>query len=113
MTSETEKFCVIITTAGSLEEAHKIATRLVSEKLAACVQRIQIHSCYTWNEQVQEDAEYLLLIKTTSELFEKVRDAIQSVHSYEVPEIVQLPIEQGSDSYLKWILANTRGEDEE
>ena len=95
---------IILTTAGSEEEANKIARDLVERRAAACVNIVpQITSIYRWKENVEEAREWLLIIKTTAAAFAKVRDAIAELHSYEVPECVCLTIEDGSANYLEWI----------
>ncbi len=104
----TGEYCMILTTCGSQEEAERIAEVLVSRRVAACVQVSNIHSTYRWEGKVHKDAEYLLLIKTQARLYEKVEAAILENHSYEVPEIIQLPITQGSKNYLEWLEENAR-----
>lgn len=100
-------YCVILTTVGSLQEADSIAEMLVSRKLAACVQIAAVSSAYSWNGALQKDSEHLLLIKTVAERYDDIEAAIVAHHSYEVPEIVQLPIERGLPAYLAWIDENT------
>jgi len=96
---------IVLTTTSSLEESKKIARALVDRRLAACVNIIpKIESVYRWEGQVEEAQEYLLVIKTTEEAFPRLRDAIQQLHSYEVPECIALAVEDGSLSYLKWIV---------
>ncbi len=102
-------YCVILTTAGSQDEANRLAEMLVSRQLAACVQIANILSCYRWKGAVTREVEFLLLIKTAAHLYGAVEAAIVENHSYEVPEVVQLPIEQGLDRYLGWISENTAG----
>jgi periplasmic divalent cation tolerance protein len=102
-------YSVILTTAGSQDEADRLAEMLVSRQLAACVQIANIASCYRWKGAVTKEAEFLLLIKTAAHLYSAVEAAIVENHSYEVPEVIQLPIEQGLDRYLGWILENTAG----
>ncbi|MFN2119851.1 MAG: divalent-cation tolerance protein CutA [Anaerolineales bacterium] len=104
----TEAFSVIFTTAGSRSEADRIAEALVSRRLAACVQISEVASTYRWNGQVTHEVEHLLLIKTAARMYKEVEAAIQELHSYEIPEIVQLPIEQGLDPYLNWVDESTR-----
>jgi periplasmic divalent cation tolerance protein len=95
---------IVLTTAGSEEEANKIARHLVERRAAACVNIVpQITSIYRWKNNVEEAREWLLIVKTTAAAFEAVRDAIAELHSYEVPECVCLTIEDGSPSYLEWI----------
>lgn len=95
---------IVLTTAGSREEAEEIAHALVERRLAACVNLVgPIHSVYRWQGKVETAAEHLLLIKTTAALFDSVAKAIRELHSYELPECVELPIEAGSVEYLRWI----------
>jgi periplasmic divalent cation tolerance protein len=95
---------VVLTTAGSTEEARRIANELVERRLAACVNVVtKLDSIYLWKGKVQEAEEYLLVIKTTKDLFPRVRDAIKEMHSYEVPEVISLAVEDGTEEYFKWI----------
>jgi periplasmic divalent cation tolerance protein len=95
---------VILVTAGSLREARKIANHLVEAKLAACVNVSQaVHSIYRWEGKVTDDREIQLFIKTTRELFPEIKAAISKIHSYHTPEIVCLPIIDGSPNYLLWV----------
>src|SRR5690349_21225817 len=94
---------IVLTTAGSADEARRIAEGLVERKLAACVNIVpKITSIYRWKGKVEEAEEWLLLIKTAV-AFEKVRDAIRELHSYELPECLAIAIEDGSPEYLKWL----------
>jgi len=95
---------LVLTTAGSKEEARRIARTLVERRLAACVNVIpQIESVYRWQGNIEEAEEWLLLIKTTSAAFERVRDAIRELHSYDLPEGICLAIDGGSSAYLEWL----------
>ena len=95
---------IVLTTSGSEKEAQKIARHLVDNRMAACVNIVpQILSVYRWQGSVEEAREWLLIIKTTADAFEKVREAIVKLHSYELPECVCLTIEGGSPSFLQWI----------
>jgi periplasmic divalent cation tolerance protein len=95
---------IVLTTTGSEDEARKIASHLVEQKLAACVNIVpRIESIYRWQGKVESAQEWLLLIKTTAERFPAVREAIRELHSYELPECVVLPIEDGSPAYLQWL----------
>ena len=102
-----QEYCVMLTTAGNREAADRIAEALVSRRLAACVQIADIASTYMWNGEVTKDAECLLLIKTAAHLYKQVEAAILEMHSYEVPEIIQLPVVQGLDRYLDWLAEST------
>jgi periplasmic divalent cation tolerance protein len=94
---------IVLTTAGTREEAGKIARALVERRLAACVNVVPVDSVYRWKEKVESAQEWLLLVKTTAEAFDDVEAAIQELHSYELPECVVLPIEGGTEGYLEWI----------
>ena len=95
---------LVLTTASSSDEARKIARALVERRLAACVNILpQIESLYRWKGEVEEAQEWLLIIKTTAAGFERVRDVIRELHSYELPECVCVSIEDGGPEYLEWI----------
>ena len=95
---------LVLTTASSKEEARKIGRVLVERLLAACVNIVpQVASIYRWEGEVEEAEEWLLIVKTTRRAFERVREAILELHSYDVPECICLPIEDGSVEYLSWI----------
>lgn len=95
---------VIMVTAASKRECRKIARHLVEAKLAACVNITQpIESLYLWEGKIAVDKEYQMLIKSTRELFPEIKAAISKVHSYHTPEIICLPIIDGSRSYLQWV----------
>ena len=95
---------IVLTTAGSEEEAQKIAHHFVESRIAACVNIVPgISSVYRWQGKVEAAREWLLLIKTRADAFEKIREAITELHSYELPECICLTIEDGSANYLQWI----------
>lgn len=95
---------VILVTAGNMRESRKIARQLVESHLAACVNITQpIRSIYRWKGKVADDRELLLIIKTTQALFKEAKASILSNHSYTTPEIISLPIVDGSPDYLQWI----------
>jgi periplasmic divalent cation tolerance protein len=100
---------IVLSTAGSEEEARKIARHLVDHQLAACVNIIpQVQSIYRWQGKVEESREWLLLIKTTTAKFTQVREAIDELHSYDLPECIALSIDDGSAAYLDWIEQSIR-----
>jgi periplasmic divalent cation tolerance protein len=94
---------VILVTAPTREQAEAIATTLIQAKLAACVSLFPIHSIYTWQDQVNHDEEWQLLIKSALVQFEPLEATIRALHPYEVPEIIALPLVAGSLPYLQWI----------
>ena len=97
------KYSVVITTTSNKEEAEKIAQVLLKEKLAACIQVSNIKSYYTWKDSINVDEEFKLSIKCKSEDYSEIENCIKLKHSYEVPEIIQIAIEQGHPDYLNWI----------
>jgi periplasmic divalent cation tolerance protein len=100
---------IVLTTAGSPQEAEKIARALVERRLAACVNIIpQIQSVYRWKEKIEQETEWLLIIKTRLNIFDSVRDAIKELHAYDLPECVMLDVSDGSEAYLNWVSENTR-----
>ncbi|MFX1565056.1 MAG: divalent-cation tolerance protein CutA [Promethearchaeota archaeon] len=94
---------LVFVTVGKEEEAKIIARKLVEESLAACVGIIPQSSIYSWKGEIVEDNEVLLIIKTSNEMFIPLRDRILSIHSYEVPEIIRIDIQEGHEPYLRWI----------
>ncbi len=104
-----ENFVQVITTTSSREQAQQIAQVLVVRQLAACVQVFgPIESVYRWQGKVETSQEWYCAVKTRQSLFEEVARAIRQEHSYEVPEIIALPITAGSESYLQWVAEQTR-----
>jgi len=100
--------CIVLTTAGSHDEARKIAQALVEQRLAACVNIVpQIESIYRWQGNVESATEWLLVIKTQAGSFERLRDAVKELHSYELPECIMLEIAEGDKAYLDWLAKNT------
>lgn len=100
-------FGVISTTMAQRDDAERIAALLLSEKLAACVQIMAIDSRYVWKGKTSHEAEFLLLIKTRSALFDTVTARIAAIHPYETPEIVATPFAAGLPAYFAWIMENT------
>jgi periplasmic divalent cation tolerance protein len=95
---------IVFSTAGSKQEAQEIARELVERKVAACVNIAgPISSTYWWQEKVEINEEWLLIIKTTAEQFASVSRWIKELHSYEVPECVAVQVSEGSREYLEWI----------
>jgi len=95
---------LLLSTASSREEALTIAQALVDGRLAACVNILgPIESVYRWKGEVEQSQEFVMLIKTTAERFNAVRERLRELHSYEIPELIQIPIENGLTEYLNWI----------
>lgn len=95
---------IVFSTCGSAEEAVKIARTLVEQHLAACVNVLPgMRSFYRWKGAIEEEAELLLIIKTSRALFDRLRAELEKLHSYEVPEVLALPIVAGSPNYLNWM----------
>jgi periplasmic divalent cation tolerance protein len=97
-------YLLVITTLPDAAAAHAMAELLVRNKLAACVNvGAPVTSVYTWQDQVQQDPEVMLTIKTRSARFDALRDAIVAAHPYELPEVIAVPITAGHPAYLAWI----------
>ena len=110
MTNDKYDYCLVLVTAASEVEGATIAKSLLTEKLAACVNIAPVQSFYTWQGEMQQDQEWQLLIKTRYSLVERLTVRVQRLHSYDVPEIVALPILAGSSAYLNWISENTQAD---
>ncbi len=100
----------VLTTTGSLEEARLLARTLVERKLAACAQISEIESIYRWQGAVQNDTEYRILIKTTKDRYGAVQRVIRELHSYELPAIFSLLVDEAYVPYAEWIAENSAGE---
>ena len=95
---------VVLSTCGSEQEAQKLARLLVDQRLAACVNVVPgIRSYYRWEGQIETADEYLLVIKSSRGHFDRLRTRLEQLHSYEVPEVVALPVIDGSKNYLDWL----------
>jgi periplasmic divalent cation tolerance protein len=102
------KYCSVLTTTPNIQEARKIAGLLLFRRLAACIQIIPaIESHYRWKGKKETSKEVLLIIKTKASLYKQLEKTILRYHSYEVPEIICLPITKGSRTYLNWISQET------
>jgi periplasmic divalent cation tolerance protein len=101
------RFGVVLVTAASQSEAEAIAKTLVESRLAACINLMPIQSIYTWQGKIHQDAEWQLVIKTDLSNFSLLEKKIKELHSYEIPEIIALPILAGSQPYLHWISEQT------
>ena len=104
-------YLVVFITTSSHEEACKIADALVSQRKAACVNIVpRVNSLFRWKGKIEEAEESLLVVKTRAKLFPDVVSTVKCIHSYEVPEIIALPIVEGNPNYLKWIDEETEKE---
>jgi len=102
ITQETT-YCIVFITCPE-SDARSLARTLVEEHLAACCNIIPgVTSIYRWKGKIEEDAEALLFVKTRADMFETLEKRVREIHSYEVPEIVQVPVTAGSQIYLEWI----------
>src|SRR5271154_2615562 len=102
-------FQIVLSTCADHEQAERIAHRLVEQRLAACVNILPgVQSIYRWQGAVESASEVLMLIKTSSAHSNEVQSTIASLHSYEVPEFLVLPVSGGSESYLAWLDASLR-----
>ncbi|MEG4066535.1 divalent-cation tolerance protein CutA [Microcoleus sp. Pol11C2] len=99
----TVNFGVVLVTVASEAEAENLAKSLVEHKLAACVSLSPIRSIYTWQGEIHSESEWQLVIKTDLAKFKALKTKVQELHSYEVPEIIAIPIIAGSDAYLNWL----------
>ena len=101
-------YITVLITASSEEEAGRIGKTLVGEKLVACANIIpQIRSIFSWKGDICDENEVLMILKSKESLFQQIKERVKMLHSYEVPEIIALPIHSGSEDYLNWIHAVT------
>ncbi|HDY68389.1 hypothetical protein LCGC14_2979790 [marine sediment metagenome] len=102
-------YTVIFITTSSLDEAEKIGRALVEEKLVACANIISpIRSIYRWQGKICDDKEVLIILKTKKKLFKQIEKRVKALHSYEVPEVISIPIIEGSNKYLSWLENETK-----
>lgn len=100
---------VVLITVPNEDEAVKISRTLVEEKLAGCVNIVKnVRSIYFWKGKIEDDSEVLMIVKTSSDLFEELEKKVKSIHSYTVPEVIGIKIKKGSADYLKWLDEVTR-----
>lgn len=98
------EFVVVFITAPGMEEAEKIAGKIVEEKLAGCVNIVNgIRSIYSWKGKIEDDPEVLMIAKTRKDLFDSLKKRVMELHSYDVPEVIAVPVVQGSEDYLNWL----------
>jgi periplasmic divalent cation tolerance protein len=103
--TDLEKISVVMTSVGTEQQAVEISEELISRRLATCINIVPcLRSIYRWKGKVCEDTEYLLLIKTPEKLFEQISSAIRECHSYELPEILAVPVTAAETSFHQWVL---------
>ena len=103
-----EKLCWVYITAGSLEEAKSIGQILVGKNLAACVNLLEnMTSIYNWEDKIEESQEVIMIAKTRKTLMPKLVEKVNSLHSYDCPSILELPIQGGNPDFLSWIESQT------
>lgn len=102
------RFCMVLTTTNSTENKQALISHILADKLAACIQTMEVESHYVWQGELCCDDEILLIIKTDKACYAKLEQLISKHHSYDVPQIVQVPFTDGSNPYLAWLEQNTR-----
>ncbi len=103
-------YLAVVTTVATHAEAQGLARSIVERGLAACAQISEIESFYTWNGAVQNEREFRVLLKTTDLMYKRVEQAIREIHSYELPAIYALPVQQIYEPYATWLAGGSRGE---
>lgn len=101
------EFCVVLVTTPNATSAKSIAHKLLQEKLAACINCFAVESFYTWEGALNHDHEFQLIIKTRQQRFDALSQRITQLHPYDTPEIIALPVVDGSPDYLNWLRAST------
>jgi len=102
------EFIIVLITASKEDEAVRIARELVDSRLAACVNMVKgIRSIYRWKGKREDEEEVLMVVKTRQDLFDGLKKRVKELHSYSVPEIIALPVMEGSEEYLKWLREET------
>ena len=101
---------IVFTTADSLEEARKLAKTVIGKKLAACAHISEIESFYTWKNEVQNESEFRILFKTAKERYKDLKKAILELHSYDVPAIFAIDIDNIHEPFGEWIADKSTGD---
>lgn len=102
------EYCIVLTTFKNKEQGKHVIDTILQKQLVACVQEVGIQSHYVWKNELCNDNEILVLMKTTNELYEVLKNKLLEIHPYETPEIVRIDIADGSTGYLSWIKEVTR-----
>jgi periplasmic divalent cation tolerance protein len=112
--SELEPICLVLTSVGTEQQAVEISEELIARRLATCINIVPcLRSIYRWKGKVCEDTEYLLVIKTPRRLFDRVSEAVRELHSYELPEILALPVDAAEQAFHEWVLRMVEPSDDE
>lgn len=97
-------FVVVLVTTSSVKEAEQIAQTLLEKRLAACINIVRgVHSRFWWKGKIEQCDEVLMIIKSKSEVFDELVESVRAIHSYQVPEILAVPVQRGFTEYLTWI----------
>ena len=113
MKSSEEALCLAYMTAGSMEEAKDIGRMLVKQNLVACVNLLEnMTSIYKWKEELEEDCEVVMIVKTRKSLMPQLIKTVTKHHSYECPCILELPIQGGNTEFLRWVATETEQTEE-
>ena len=99
--------CIVMTTLADEQQARALASAVIEARLAACAQTVPVSSCYRWDGKIVNDSELLILFKTTADQYAALEAKIVSLHSYDTPEIVRVPIDGGFSKYLAWVESET------
>lgn len=100
--------CVLLTTLANEDEAQSMSRMLIDRNLAACTQEFTVNSRFRWNDAIQNETEVVMLVKTAVDRVESAVEAIKEVHSYDLPEIIVLPVTGGLAGYMDWVRSETR-----
>jgi periplasmic divalent cation tolerance protein len=104
-------YVVVFMTVSDKKEALKIVRRLLDERLIACANIVgPVSSLFWWEGKIDEASEFLVIMKSRKDLFKRLSERVKETHSYEVPEVLELPITEGLPSYLEWVSASLQGE---
>ena len=100
---------IVLMTTATKKEAEKIARNLLNQRLIVCANMVgPVSSLFWWKEKISRENEFLVLMKTSADLFEKLATTVKQMHSYEIPEIIAVPITKGEQSYLEWLSGSLR-----
>jgi periplasmic divalent cation tolerance protein len=112
--TDLEKIILVMTSVGTEQQAVEISEELIARRLATCINIVPcLRSIYRWKGKVCEDTEYLLLVKTPEKLFDDVASAIREFHSYELPEILAMPVTAAEENFHRWVLEMVEAGDED